>query len=553
MLLLLSATAGLSQTISYFNQGFLRQTTAELDRLYLGIGAGGVLFVPTGTGFFHATAGVEDAASVLVNLTSGAHMAVNQGTTTTVLHGNAGGLPSWASVNLATDVSGLLPNGNLANNSLTYNGLTVALGGSGTLTLASANFQNQGTTTTLLHGNAAGNPSWAAVNLATDVTGTLPGASVSGVWRLAGNALGAPGSFLGSTDNQEVQFRLNNLDVGSFTTANSVRLGKGSVASGNNSVAIGPNDGAFITTASALDSVAVGVGSTASADYAFALGPFCSAQGVSSLSLGVGNIAFGDSSVAIGSGAQANGVGSIGMGAGAVANNDGSMVLSDGGGGAISDTVANQFSGGFLGGSYWATYGLGMTVEDGAGAVCTLLNGTAHATVNVIANNQVFGTNGLFYVATNNGIAGALNHTTPLHTWGFLSLTNAQNINISVAGTYHPITNYNRIYTNEFRGTITGGNLTNTLAGWYRITLNVSCSAPTANDSMDADLMVNGTITEEIASHVTAPAGAGKFVNLAATGIQWLPANTKLQIGITDTTGTGNISVTHAMLTVGSP
>lgn len=40
-------------------------------------------------------------------------------------------------------------------------------------TLASADFANQGTTTTVLHGNASGNPSWAAVNLATDVTGNL--------------------------------------------------------------------------------------------------------------------------------------------------------------------------------------------------------------------------------------------------------------------------------------------------------------------------------------------------------------------------------------------
>lgn len=41
------------------------------------------------------------------------------------------------------------------------------------LTLASAMFQNQGTTTTVLHGNAAGNPSWSAVSLANDITGTL--------------------------------------------------------------------------------------------------------------------------------------------------------------------------------------------------------------------------------------------------------------------------------------------------------------------------------------------------------------------------------------------
>ncbi len=43
-----------------------------------------------------------------------------------------------------------------------------------TPTLASALFANQGTTTQVLHGNASGSPTWGAINLATDVTGTLP-------------------------------------------------------------------------------------------------------------------------------------------------------------------------------------------------------------------------------------------------------------------------------------------------------------------------------------------------------------------------------------------
>jgi trimeric autotransporter adhesin len=43
-----------------------------------------------------------------------------------------------------------------------------------TPTLASALFANQGTTTTILHGNGSGNPSWSQVNLTSDVTGTLP-------------------------------------------------------------------------------------------------------------------------------------------------------------------------------------------------------------------------------------------------------------------------------------------------------------------------------------------------------------------------------------------
>lgn len=46
--------------------------------------------------------------------------------------------------------------------------------------LASALFQNQGTTSTLLHGNAAGNPSWAPVNLSNEVTGNLAVSHLNG-------------------------------------------------------------------------------------------------------------------------------------------------------------------------------------------------------------------------------------------------------------------------------------------------------------------------------------------------------------------------------------
>jgi hypothetical protein len=43
-----------------------------------------------------------------------------------------------------------------------------------TLGLASSDFSNQGTTSTVLHGNAAGNPAFSAVDLATDISGILP-------------------------------------------------------------------------------------------------------------------------------------------------------------------------------------------------------------------------------------------------------------------------------------------------------------------------------------------------------------------------------------------
>jgi hypothetical protein len=93
----------------------------------------------------------------------------NQGTTTTLLHGNGAGNPSWAAV-VSADL-------NITVTTCTNQFVTAisasAAGTCTTSTLASAQFANQGTTTTVLHGNGGGNPSWGAVSLTADITGTL--------------------------------------------------------------------------------------------------------------------------------------------------------------------------------------------------------------------------------------------------------------------------------------------------------------------------------------------------------------------------------------------
>lgn len=104
------------------------------------------------------------------NLTLASAQFANQGTTTTVAHGNAAGNPSWGAV-VSADL-------NITTSTCTNQFLTaISATGTGTCTtntLAGAQHANQGTTTTLLHGNAAGNPSWAQVSLSADVTGNLP-------------------------------------------------------------------------------------------------------------------------------------------------------------------------------------------------------------------------------------------------------------------------------------------------------------------------------------------------------------------------------------------
>lgn len=95
----------------------------------------------------------------------------------------ASGIPHFAnSANVVTETISAIVSAdlNITTTTCTNQFVTaISAGGAGTcnsVTLAGAQFANQGTTVTVLHGNASGNPSFALVALGTDVSGTLAAA-----------------------------------------------------------------------------------------------------------------------------------------------------------------------------------------------------------------------------------------------------------------------------------------------------------------------------------------------------------------------------------------
>jgi hypothetical protein len=125
--------------------------------------------------------------------------------------------------------------------SLTANNLIIGSGGQGVAALGSL-----GTTTTVLHGNASGAPTFGAVNLATDVTGQLPIGNV-GSAGLSGTApvgIAATG----------VISCVTCVTSAAALTSNQIVLGAGSQAAAVDSTASSDGSGHYTFSASAAAS-----------------------------------------------------------------------------------------------------------------------------------------------------------------------------------------------------------------------------------------------------------------------------------------------------------
>lgn len=153
-------SAGALHNILYDNGsgGCLSDTLANLTNGALSLGisgtAGSVAFGNATSGVITVQPVTGALGTVTLSLPDATDTLVGKATTDTLTNKSISG-----AANTLTNIA----NAALTNSAITINGTSVSLGGTRTLSLASSDFANQGTTTTLLHGNGAGNPSFAAV------------------------------------------------------------------------------------------------------------------------------------------------------------------------------------------------------------------------------------------------------------------------------------------------------------------------------------------------------------------------------------------------------
>ena len=166
-----------------------------------------------------------------------------------------------------------------------------------------------------------GDSGTAGQTLTSTVTGTDWTSDINN-WSLTGNSITST-NFIGTTNSQPFNIKVNNNSFGSFHPNGGINLGNTSVANENQAIAIGDAASANSNEAIAIgdsakadfyQSIAIGVNSETGNNEAIAVGKDAKADGYQSIAIGINSETDNNDAIAIGNTAKANSYQSIAIG-----------------------------------------------------------------------------------------------------------------------------------------------------------------------------------------------------------------------------------------------
>ena len=170
---------------------------------------------------------------------------------------------------------------------------------------------------------------WTAMKASTTGGGSGDG------WQLDGNSISS-GDFLGTTNYQALNLRVNNTQISSFHPNGGISFGLGASSSIKHAFAIGENASAGNTSnyafgkganASGSSAYAIGESSVSSQNKSYAIGTSSTASGTSSYAIGEGSASLATGSYAIGAGANSSATGSFAIGNQSISASNNTLAL----------------------------------------------------------------------------------------------------------------------------------------------------------------------------------------------------------------------------------
>jgi len=142
----------------------------------------------------------------------------------------------------------------------------------------------------------------------------------------------------------------------------------------------------------------------------------------------------------------------------------------------------------------------------------------------------------------------------PIGQFGFLNqyIQSSSAVLAAAGAHYTNVVGYNNITLNGFTGSTNTGTLTNTYAGYYRITCDLT-SLGAANQHIEGCVLTNRVDGELVGFQKQFSNTQERKAAQSASGIFYLPALTEISFGIKSTNDTTAITIYKANLTIGTP